>query len=130
MTDSILKYLKAIDSDCTADVNAAFEECKAVTGITPESAFLSDPPSSPIWLYRNTTIFEFRSFNGRGFKIYNITKRVSDLDVARETVGEGMMKVTAHINFAEPISITLKATGINIKYLNQLIYSLLIPNLM
>jgi hypothetical protein len=68
--------------------------------------------------------------SGKSFRVYNITKRVSDLDIMRDNVGDGMLKVTAHINFAEPISITFKAVGPNTKYLTELIYSLLIPNLM
>jgi len=130
MTDTILSYLKAIGSDSIGEVKLAYEECKTLTGIAPESVFLSEPPSSPIWLFRSSTLFEFKTMAGRGFRVYNITKRVSDLDITRDNVGDGMLKVTAHINFAEPISITFKATGPNTKYLSELIYSLLIPNLM
>lgn len=130
MTDSITKYLKAIDCPNIYDVDAAFGECKSLTGILPDSAFLSEPPSSPIWFFRSTTVIEFKALSARGFRVYNITKRISDIDIARDPGGDGLLKVTAHVNFSEPLSITLKATGANVKYLNELVYSLLIPNLM
>ncbi len=129
MNDSINNYLKAIGSTSGYDVQAAFDECKNLTGIQPDSAFLSEPASSPIWLFRGTTIFEFKSSTSKGFRVYNIAKKVSDLEINRDTAGDGLLRVTAHVNYSEPMSLTFKASGDNIKYLTELTYSLLIPNL-
>jgi hypothetical protein len=129
MNDTITNYLKAIESNSLGAVQGAFEEVKALTGILPDTAFLSEPASSPIWLFRSTTVFEFKSMASRGFRVYNITKRISDLEIVRDDVGEGLLRVTAHVNFAEPLSLTFKGSGTNMKYLSELIYSLFIPNL-